>query len=236
MKVTVIRNDPDVPPGHLARVCRDRGHDVDIVALDAGEALPPIGTVSAIAVLGGEMGAYDTDIHPYLEIEKAFLAEAVERDIPVLGLCLGCQLLADALGGTAYLAPVPEAVFGVLDVVAEDAVVGILGSQRSLALHRDTWDLPPGATLIARSGAYDQAFRMGSALGIQTHPEATPAIVAAWLAHRSGRELVTSAGASPKGLLDAITAASREIALTADAVFGAWLDESERAVANRAAP
>lgn len=229
MRVTVIRNDPDVPPGHLARVCRERGHDVDVVALDAGEALPPVGSVRAIAVLGGEMGVYDTDIHPYLELEKAFLVDAVEREIPVLGLCLGCQLLADALGGAAYLAPGPEAAFDVLDVVVEDAVVGILGSRRSLALHRDTWDPPPGGTLIARSDIYNQAFRMGSALGIQTHPEATPAIVAEWLADRSGRELVISAGASPEGLLEAIEAASHEIALTADAVFGAWLDESERA-------
>jgi GMP synthase (glutamine-hydrolysing) len=236
VRVTIIRNDPYVPPGHLARVCRERGHDVEVVALDAGQALPPLGSVSAIAVLGGEMGAYDTDIHPYLETEKAFLADAVERDIPVLGLCLGCQLLADALGGTAYLAPVPEATFDVLDVVAEDPVVGILGLRRSLALHRDTWDLPPGSRLIARSGAYDQAFRMGSALGIQTHPEATPAIVTDWLADRSGHDLVVSAGASPKGLLDAIAAASHEMALTADAVFGAWLDESERAVAGRSEP
>ncbi len=235
MRVTVIRNDPYVPPGHLARACRERGHDVDVIALDAGDALPPLGSVSAIAVLGGEMGAYDTDIHPYLEAEKAFLAEAVERDIPVLGLCLGCQLLADALGGAAFLAPVPEAAFDVLDVIVQDAVVGILGSHRSLALHRDTWDLPSGATLIARSDVYNQAFRMGSALGIQTHPEATPAIVADWLADRSGRELVISAGASPESLLEAITAASQEIAFAADGVFGAWLDESERAVESRGA-
>ncbi|HSJ71876.1 MAG TPA: gamma-glutamyl-gamma-aminobutyrate hydrolase family protein [Acidimicrobiia bacterium] len=233
MRVTVIRNDPYVPPGHLARVCRERGHDVDVVALDAGESLPPIGSVSAIAVLGGEMGAYDTDIHPYLETEKSYLADAVERGIPVLGLCLGCQLLADALGGAAYMAPAPEATFDVLDVVAEDAVVGILGSRPSLALHRDTWALPPGARLIARSGAYLQAFRMGSALGIQTHPEVTPAIVADWLADQSGQDLVISAGASPKELLEAIAAASHEIAVTADEVFGSWLDESERAVENR---
>ncbi len=236
MRVTVIRNDPFVPPGHLARVCRDRGHDVDVVALDEGDALPPIGSVSAIAVLGGEMGAYDTDKHPYLETEKAYLADAVERGIPVLGLCLGCQLLADALGGAAYLAPAPEAAFEVLDVLVEDAVVSILGSRRSLALHRDTWDLPPGATLIARSDRYGQAFRMGSALGIQTHPEATPDIVAAWLSHRSGRELVDSGGASPEELLEEIASSSRDIALTADAVLGAWLDESARAVANRAGP
>jgi GMP synthase (glutamine-hydrolysing) len=228
VRLTILRNDAEVPAGHLARVALERGVEVDLVLLDEGAALPAADGVEAVAVLGGEMGAYDTDRYPFLEEEKAFLRAVVARGVPVLGLCLGCQMLADALGGAAYLAPGPEVAFAPLDLVVDDPVVDVLGEQPSLAIHRDTFDVPPGGTLVARSTRYDHAFRLGSALGVQTHPEVTPEIVRAWMGEESAVDLLAGSDLSPAGLADLIASRAEEIREVADRFFGAWLDEASR--------
>jgi GMP synthase (glutamine-hydrolysing) len=174
------------------------------------------------------MGAYDTDRYPYLEQEKDFLRAVVARGVPVLGLCLGCQMLADALGGAAYLAPAPEVAFAPLDLLVDDGVVGVLGERSSLAIHRDTFDVPPGGTLIARSGRYDHAFRFGSALGVQTHPEVTPDIVCTWMEDETAAALLVGSGLTPGALSALISAHAEEVHATADRFFGAWLDEARR--------
>lgn len=231
MKVTVLRNDPEVPPGSLLRVAADHRVEVGVVALDAGDALPDLSDVEAVVVLGGEMGAYDTDRFPYLVDEKTFLRSAVDRGIPVLGLCLGCQLLAEALGGSAYLAPAPEVAFTPIEGVAPDPVVDILTTEPTLTMHRDTWDLPPGGVLLAHSARYRQAFRLGSALGVQPHPEVDADIVASWFAHESSVELALRAGADPTAVLAAVVANMGRIDAAADRFFGAWIVEAQRASA-----
>jgi GMP synthase (glutamine-hydrolysing) len=227
MRITVLRNDPEVPPGSLLRVAADHEIEVDVVALDAGDALSSLSRVDAVVVLGGEMGAYDTVQYPYLADEKAFLRSAVDRGIPVLGLCLGCQLLAEALGGSAYLATVPEVAFASIEGIAPDPVVDILTTEPSLMMHRDTWDLPPGGVLLARSARYRQAFRLGSALGIQPHPEVDADIVASWFAHESSVELALQAGADPTAVLAAVTSNMATVDAVADRFFGAWIAEAK---------
>jgi GMP synthase (glutamine-hydrolysing) len=226
MRLTVLRNDPHVPPGLLAEVASRRLVDVDIVALDAGDSLPGVFDIDAVAVLGGEMGAYDIDDYPYLVDEKAFLAEAVALGVPVLGLCLGCQLLAEALGGSAYLAAVPEVAFGTIDIVEHDDVVGILGLEPSLLIHRDTWDLPPGGTLLARSDRYNQAFRLGSALGVQPHPEVDGPIARSWLVGPEASELPRAVGVDPIELVEEFEANADRVRSTAERFFGVWLAEA----------
>lgn len=227
MKITVLRNDPEVPPGSLLRVAADHDIDVVVVALDAGDALPDLSDVDAVVALGGEMGAYDTDRYPYLADEKAFLRSAVNRGVPVLGLCLGCQLLAEALGGSAYLAPAPEVAFAVVEGVAPDPVVDVLSMEPSLMMHRDTWDLPPGGVLLARSARFRQAFRLGSALGVQPHPEVDADIVASWFAHESSVELARRAGADPAEVLAAVLGNMARVNAAADRFFGAWISEAK---------
>lgn len=228
MRLTVVRNDARVPAGHLDRVAGDRGIDVRTVMLDAGGALPSLDDIGAVAVLGGGMGAYDTDRHAYLVDEKRWLASAANEGVPILGLCLGCQLLADALGGRAYLADVPEVAFAPIELVVDDPVVQHLSEGPVLAMHRDTWDLPDGAVLVARSPSHDQAFRFLNVLGIQPHPEVTPATARSWLTDHGSEDILSGAGVAGRDMADSVDAAAAEIASLADAFFGAWLDEAAR--------
>ncbi len=229
MKVMIIQNEDDAPPGHLERVCLNLGHEVEVVHPGRGDQLPTLDGVDAVVALGGAMGAYDTDAYPFLIEEKAVLKRAVESGLAVLGLCLGCQLLADALGGRAYRADAPEAGFMMLRMHPDsrDPVVGILASRRSLVVHQDTWMLPPDAELIASTPGYNQIFRYGTALGIQSHPEITGKIVSSWFADSDFVQMVRDASADPESLLEAIMSADDEISDTAEELFGAWLAEAE---------
>jgi GMP synthase (glutamine-hydrolysing) len=227
--IIVLRNDAGVPPGYLAEAFEPREMPWHLIRLDGGEPLPEIEEVGGVVALGGLMGAYDVVAYPYLEGEKQFLADCVAADVPVLGICLGAQLLADALGGRAYLADTPEATFASIELTAEgevDAVTAALSGRTVLRLHQDTWDLPPGGTVLAEGGGFQQAFRFGSALGIQPHPEADPEIVAAWLALDGTRRLAHRAGTDPDELMRAVAASTAEGEETANAFFDAWLSES----------
>jgi GMP synthase (glutamine-hydrolysing) len=226
--IVVLRNEPDAPAGYLGDALDRRGHAWRTVRLDAGEALPYPDDVLAVAVLGGAMGAYDEDRFPFLASEKSFLADCASRSIPVLGICLGCQLLADALGGSAYLAPTAEVVFAPIELTAAgriDSVVAALEGRRVVRFHQDTFDLPPGVEPLATGGGFLQAFRVGSAIGIQPHPEVTPALLSMWFEHDSARALATKAGTDPDALAATFVAAEAEAEVTAAAVFDAWLDE-----------
>jgi GMP synthase (glutamine-hydrolysing) len=233
MKVTVLRNDRHVPPGHIERAVRSAGHEFDLLRLDEGAALPVPADLDAVIILGGEMGAYDVEEFPYLTEEKIFLRQAVEIGVPVLGVCLGCQLLADSLGGSAYLAAAPELTLGPLPTLVDDDVVGVLGTGPTLTIHRDTWDLPAGATLIARSDRYNQAFRFGSALGVQPHPEVDHEIVESWLSTDEGRRLAEGAGTEAQAVIQAFHLVEAEVRELADRFFGEWLDEADRIRARR---
>ncbi len=226
--VAVLRNDAEVPPGYLAPALERSGRPWLLVRLDEGEPLPTVEAVHGVVVLGGRMGAYDGALHPYLEEEKRFVAGCVEADVAVLGICLGSQLAAAALGGEAYLADAPEATLGPIDLTeagAADPVLARLIERPVLRLHQDTWDAPPGATTLAHGGGFAQAYRLGSALGIQPHPEADPDVVAGWLMRDSIRELVHRAGSDPDELLWAMAAGREDGEVTAARFFGAWLDE-----------
>lgn len=224
--LTIVRNDRDVPAGHVERVAVEHDIPLDHVLLDEGDAFPDPREVDAAVVLGGAMGAYDTDTVPYLEREKEFLRALLEEEVPVLGLCLGCQLLADALGGSAYLADRPEVVFAAMNVVEDDPVVSVLASHRSLAMHRDTWDLPPGGRMVGHTVGYNGAFRLGSALGVQPHPEVDGDSITHWLTYPSGVAMAVEAGADAEATLAEYRAASEEVTAAADSMFTAWFREA----------
>ncbi len=172
------------------------GAETTTYRLDQGEF--PGESFDRVVVLGGDMGAYQDEEYPWLANEKAWLAGQVEAAVPVLGVCLGSQLLAAALGGRALLAPVPEA--GVIELSlteaadAEPAMAAI--GRIVLAFHEDTFELPPEATLLARSGPYPHAFRHGSALAVQFHPDCDAAQARLWAF--DGHEILARAGTTPE--------------------------------------
>jgi GMP synthase (glutamine-hydrolysing) len=151
----------------------------------AGQALPPHEEVAGAVVMGGPMNADEVERFPALAAEREWLAEAVRRELPLLGICLGAQLLARALGAEVRAGEGSEIGFAPVAVSdPEDPVLGGLApSTDVLHWHGDVFDLPEGAQPLASSEQTEhQAFRLGNAWGALFHPEADFALVEAWLA------------------------------------------------------
>jgi GMP synthase (glutamine-hydrolysing) len=147
--------------------------------------LPDHDEVAGTVVMGGPMGVDETDRHPQLATEREWLAEAVRREMPVLGICLGAQLLARALGAEVRPGEEPEIGWAPVEILdPDDPILGALApSTTALHWHGDAFDLPDGATPLARSAKTEyQAFRHGNAWGVLFHPEADFALLEAWLA------------------------------------------------------
>lgn len=233
MRFLALQNDLVAPCGNFAVAAAHFGHTVEVVRLFEGRSIPTVEGFDGVVILGGGMGSYDDDSYPYIAAEKAFSVDAVQAGVPLLGICLGSQILADAMGGRAYRADTPEAAFTKLSPTVEgDATVKALTAGRVLALHEDTFDLPVGATVTATSDRFVHAFRYESALAIQSHPEITPEILRGWLADPAVGALFGLAGVAADGILDAVVdaeVASRELALS---FFGAWFDEVDYSTAD----
>ena len=162
------------------------GDGVEVLEVEAlaGDPLPDHDEVDGVVAMGGPMSVADTARHPALEDEREWLAGAVQRQIPVLGICLGAQLLARALG--AEVRPGRSLEIGFAEVRVKDPndpIVGALApSTTVLHWHGDVFDLPDGARSLASSAKTEhQAFRYGNAWGVLFHPEADTAMVETWL-------------------------------------------------------
>jgi GMP synthase (glutamine-hydrolysing) len=137
---------------------------------------------SAIILLGGPMSVYEGI--PFLNKEQSLIRDAFRRNIPILGVCLGSQLIAGALGGTVYKGAKKE--IGWYDVKLTDKGLdnlfkGLKKSElRVFQWHGDTYTLPQDAVVLAYSDLYPQAFRIGSAYGLQFHLEVTIQMIKAW--------------------------------------------------------
>ena len=154
------------------------------VEATAGDPLPPHEEVDGVVSMGGPMGAGDVEEHPALAAEREWLAGAVERQIPVLGICLGAQLLAMALGAGVRRGERPEIGFAGVEVKdPDDPILGGLAPEATvLHWHADVFDLPEGARSLASSAATEhQAFRLGNAWGVLFHPEADTEMVESWM-------------------------------------------------------
>lgn len=183
MDLCVIEQNHDAPAGLLAEWARERGHRViTLVAAQVGAGPWPDPTrFGAIVPLGAEQSVA-TSTDPWIAPQLAFLREAHERGVPVLGVCFGGQALAAALGGTVRAAAGPE--IGWLELESRNG--GDIPPGPWFAWHSDTFTLPPGAHELARSAAYPHAFRIGRSVGLQFHPEVTPEILEGWI--RGGRD------------------------------------------------
>lgn len=185
--LVIVQNDPEVPPGTYEEQLRKEGVPFRIVKPFAGEELPPSAGVSAVIILGGAMGVHDTDRYPFLLQVKAFIRESVGERIPLLGICLGGQLLADVLGarvtansgfGEKGTLPVSLTAAG----VADPLFTGIDREFITFQWHGDSFEVPADGVKLASSPACpNQAFRVGpNAWGLQFHPEVDRAVVDVW--------------------------------------------------------
>jgi GMP synthase (glutamine-hydrolysing) len=178
-----IQHVPWETPHRILDACH--GLHVHTVKPLAGQPLPAHDEVAGAVVMGGPMNVDETERHPELAAEREWLAEALRRDMPLLGICLGAQLLARAQGAEVRPGEGPELGFAPVEIDDPDDPVlgGLAPSTTVLHWHGDVFDLPEGATALAASAKTEvQAFRKGNAWGVLFHPEADFALLEAWLA------------------------------------------------------
>ncbi|MFM7651544.1 MAG: glutamine amidotransferase-related protein [Vulcanococcus sp.] len=195
-RLVVLQHLEREGPGLFALEAQARGWQVLICRLDRGEPVPSLGPADRLLVLGGPMGVADvgTSVFPWLAAEVERLREVLRLGQPVIGVCLGAQLLALAAGGTALpLAvgdpprPLREVGFGavswLVDPARDPLLRGLEASELVLHWHGDRCVLPPQAELLASSlHCPEQAFRLGPrAIGLQFHVELEPSMLQRWL-------------------------------------------------------
>jgi GMP synthase (glutamine-hydrolysing) len=214
--VLVIQHSEDDPPGRLGSWLSEAGCELDIIRCYLGEPLPESLTgYDALVVLGGAMGAYDDDAHPWLSQTKVLLREGVAAALPTVGICLGHQLLAVACSGRVAVAASPQVgvtQVGALPEAAHDPLFAELPAGSS-AVHWNNdlvVEAPPGAVVLARSSAGIQAFRLGPvAWGLQFHPEVDVETVREWA--RSDVETKALSGDRVQSLLDDVITADPDL-------------------------
>lgn len=196
--VAIFRHSRIEGPGYFSWWLETRRIPWQLVRIDAGEAVPADPRAfSGLALMGGPMSVNDP--LPWVAAVLELVRQAAAADVPVLGHCLGGQLLAKALGGTVAANPVKEIGWGRVAVADSSAGRDWFGETReflSFHWHGETFSLPAGAALLASSPhCAHQAFAVGPHLGLQCHVEMTPALVRAWCA--AGAEEIAASRASP---------------------------------------
>jgi GMP synthase (glutamine-hydrolysing) len=175
----------------IAQALDEAGHQVDVCELFGADPLPSADDLGGLVVMGGPMGVHDDADHPWLGPERDLIRQAVARDLPVLGVCLGSQQLAAALGAEVTTGPEEEVGIGSVELTAAGRRDPVLGPEYNglsgttvpcIHWHQDTFALPDGAVHLAATRRYPhQAFRVGTrAYGFQFHVEVDAALADAW--------------------------------------------------------
>jgi GMP synthase (glutamine-hydrolysing) len=187
-KVMVIQHVGHEPLGTLNPMLKAAGLRLRYVNFGRHPDLQPkLDGYSGLVVLGGPMGVYDAERLPHLKVEMQVLEEALKREIPILGICLGAQLMAHVLGASVAKAPKFEAGWTDVHLTADGAGDPLLKnfakSEKVFQLHQDTFQIPRGAVHLAESDLLTgQAFRYGKkAYGLQFHLESDHAMIERWL-------------------------------------------------------
>lgn len=196
MSVLILKNTPAEGPGTIEDFLLDADISYRIVEL-ASEALPAAGEFDSLVMMGGPMSVND-DLQ-YLRREEELVREFISKGKKILGICLGAQIMASALGARVYAGPQKEVGWYDIEItdagVTDPAMKELAGSQAAgfqkkvkvFQWHGETFDIPAGAVRIASSALYpNQAFRYGEkAYAFQFHIEVTKEIIYAWLKNES---------------------------------------------------
>ena len=205
--VFVVTHEPSVPPGSVAEVLE--ASDTDHVIFEAWRETtwPTAAEIEALVVMGGAMNVDELEAYPFLSASRQLMADAVERDVPTLGVCLGSQMLARVLGAEVRRASPRNALFSPLELTPEGANDPLLApfgdGVAVLQFHEDTFELPEGVIALATSAStgLGQAFRYGRAYAVQFHFEVDEAIVRGWTRNIGRRAMLDEWGVSEDDLL-----------------------------------
>lgn len=182
-KVLSVQNIACETLGTFEGMFKKDGFEVECVSAQEDGVPARSSGYSAIVVLGGPMAVYD-DL-PYLQEEMGLIRDAIKNNVPVLGVCLGSQLVAQAAGGRVFKGKKKE--IGWHDVLlsrqGRDGLFSGVREERMRVFqwHGDTYELPKGATVLAYTDLYPQAFKVGSAIGVQFHLEVDEHIIKSWI-------------------------------------------------------
>lgn len=193
--VAIFRHSPAEGPGYFAAYLEAHSIDWKLVKIDAGEAVPASASgFSGLAFMGGPMSVNDK--LPWIPSALQLIRAAVEQEVPVLGHCLGGQLMAKAMGGTVAPNSLKEIGWGRVDIADNEKARGWFGDTRGFLAfhwHGETFTIPPGAACIASSlHCRNQAFVLGRHLAVQCHVEMTPEMIRTWC-ESGAREIERSA-------------------------------------------
>jgi GMP synthase (glutamine-hydrolysing) len=204
MRVLAIVHESDAGPGVFLDSIREAGAELHSWRFaDEGPPWCDPRDYDAVLTFGGAMHPDEQAQHPWLAEEKALLAELIERRVPLLGVCLGAQLVAAAAGALVRRAPEPEIGWYEVELTGNarrDPLIGTMAARfDALEWHSYEFRLPPGAIALAQSAACLQAYRVGEmAWGIQFHAEVTMADFNSWLAHYSSDPDAVRLGLDPE--------------------------------------
>lgn len=195
-KVLVIQPDERAPLARFGQWLAQSGADITLVQPFRGDPIPSEVTADGLIILGGTMSYHDLEEFPWLENITALYRGATAANIPTLGICLGAQLLAAAFDGEVTVNSPTGPETGVVDIewtddALHDPLVGDLSPGFSAtAFHYDgITALPENAVLLGRGERYpNQVFRVGSAVGVQFHPEASPELFNSWCASDAAKK------------------------------------------------
>jgi len=197
----VLQHVGHEPLGTLNPMLKEAGFRIRYVNFGRHPGLEPsLDGYNGLILLGGPMGVYEAGRHPHLKVELKLIEEAIRRNIPVLGICLGAQLIAAALGARVYRAPGWE--LGWCDLQLTDAgrkhrLFETYGkSEKIFQLHQDTFDLPRTAHHLAQSDlCAGQAFHYGEKVfGLQFHLEADRPMILRWIQRPENRQIIEQSG------------------------------------------
>lgn len=225
--IAVFRHAPTEGPGHFAAFLEERGLAWHLIAIDAGEGVPASPEdFSGLAFMGGPMSVNDE--LPWISPVLALIRRSVKQGIPVLGHCLGGQLMARALGGQVSPNPVKEIGWGPVERVANDVARSWLPAPATFEAfhwHGETFSTPPAAIRILGSAhCPNQAFALGPHLAMQCHVEMTEAMIRTWC-DMGADEIATAPGpaAQTPAQIQALSASLvPRLHAVADTLYGHW--------------